>query len=177
MFCPQCGQQQPSDAVRFCKRCGMALDRLAEFVAGGGALTAAGAGAARTLTQRQKGTRMGLLVMIAGLLFGGIAVLLTAMNDDLFLFIPVASVVFMVGVVRFLYGVLLEEDAPHAPPPAPADEALRPAIEPAARAALPHARAVPVSAHTARGPDTNDMASPRPSVTEQSTKLLEEEKQ
>src|SRR6185369_5612559 len=35
MYCPNCGQQQVSDEMRFCSRCGLALSGLAEWLAGG----------------------------------------------------------------------------------------------------------------------------------------------
>src|SRR6185295_8935378 len=35
MYCPKCGQQQISDEMRFCSRCGLALSGLAEWLAGG----------------------------------------------------------------------------------------------------------------------------------------------
>lgn len=38
MFCPQCGQQQISAETRFCSRCGLPLDLVAEVVAHGGTL-------------------------------------------------------------------------------------------------------------------------------------------
>ncbi len=38
MFCPQCGQQQISAETRFCSRCGLPLDLVAEVVTGGGSL-------------------------------------------------------------------------------------------------------------------------------------------
>ncbi len=38
MFCPQCGQQQISAETRFCSRCGLPLDLVAEVVANGGTL-------------------------------------------------------------------------------------------------------------------------------------------
>jgi uncharacterized membrane protein YvbJ len=34
MYCPNCGQQQISDEMRFCSRCGLALSGLAEWLAG-----------------------------------------------------------------------------------------------------------------------------------------------
>src|SRR5215216_1228543 len=34
MYCPNCGQQQVSDEMRFCSRCGLALSGLAEWLAG-----------------------------------------------------------------------------------------------------------------------------------------------
>ena len=36
MYCPKCGQQQVSDNTRFCSRCGLPIDVLAEWLAGGG---------------------------------------------------------------------------------------------------------------------------------------------
>src|SRR5689334_7647741 len=35
MYCPNCGQQQVSDEMRFCSRCGLALTGLAEWLGGG----------------------------------------------------------------------------------------------------------------------------------------------
>ena len=37
MYCPNCGQQQISDEMRFCSRCGLALSGLMEWLAGGAA--------------------------------------------------------------------------------------------------------------------------------------------
>ena len=36
MYCPKCGQQQISDEMKFCSRCGLALSGLADWLAGGG---------------------------------------------------------------------------------------------------------------------------------------------
>ncbi|HAF15758.1 MAG TPA: zinc ribbon domain-containing protein, partial [Blastocatellia bacterium] len=36
MYCPKCGQQQASDAVRFCSRCGFLLEGTAAVLATGG---------------------------------------------------------------------------------------------------------------------------------------------
>jgi hypothetical protein len=38
MFCPQCGQQQISAETRFCSKCGLPLNLVAEVVANGGTL-------------------------------------------------------------------------------------------------------------------------------------------
>ena len=38
MFCPQCGQQQISAETRFCSRCGLPLDLVAEVIVNGGTL-------------------------------------------------------------------------------------------------------------------------------------------
>ena len=34
MYCPNCGQQQASNEMRFCSRCGLALSGLADWLAG-----------------------------------------------------------------------------------------------------------------------------------------------
>jgi hypothetical protein len=180
MFCPKCGQQQPSDAVRFCTRCGLALGAAAELLKGGAAADDAEADGGRVLTPRQRGARKGLLVMAGGLLFGLLAVLLALMEEDLFVFIPVAVLVFTVGVMRLLYALLLEDDMARASTRKPAAEAsaARSALEaaPARGTELPPARSVPASVYAnASRPDTAQMHA-TPSVTEGTTRLLEEEK-
>lgn len=38
MYCPNCGQQQVSDEIRFCSRCGLPLGLISEVLANGGSL-------------------------------------------------------------------------------------------------------------------------------------------
>jgi len=106
------------------------------------------------------------------------AVLLTAYKEDLFVFLIPAGIFLVVGVMRVLYGLLLEEHR-HEKKAAPraAVKAHDPASElsrgPSRGGELPHARAVPASLY-AKTADTSDMAA-RPSVTENTTKLLDEQ--
>jgi hypothetical protein len=177
MFCPRCGQQAARE-VRFCSRCGLALDAAAEIVEAGGNpewyLSKSAAG--RELTPRQKGTRKGLLLTAGGLVGFAIALLLTTFKEDLFVFLIPAGLVFVIGVMRMLYGLLLEDGG--------ADRkraALRGGAQPESGAKLPRekgrapelppAHSTPVNAY-ARA-DTSDMAAPS-SVTEATTTLLEE---
>lgn len=168
MFCPRCGQQAAGE-VRFCSRCGFPLGAAAELVKTGGepARPEANAG----LTPRQRGTRKGLTITAGGLLFFGMAALLTAYRDELFPFLILAGIILTVGVMRMLYGLLLEEDAPAKKSPKPPDEL--PGEQPRA-AALPPARSVPASAYAKPGAQTSDMAAAS-SVTESTTRLLEED--
>ena len=163
MFCPRCGQQA-AEEVRFCSRCGLALDAAAEIVEAGGNpewyLARAGNGGG--LTPRQRGTRKGLLIMTAGLIFFGLAVLLKAFKEDLFVFLPVAALVIMAGLARMLYGLLLEAHAPAGDAPRRAPE-------------LPPERSVPASLHTRPAADTSGVAAPS-SVTEATTALLEDDR-
>ena len=178
MFCPRCGQQA-AEEVRFCSRCGLALDAAAEIVEAGGnpgwyLARAEGGG----LSPRQRGTRKGLLIMTAGLIFFGLAVLLKAFKEDLFVFLPVAALVIIAGLARLLYGLLLE---PHAPAAKSAKRAA--AADPVAELpggrrggeALPPARAVPASVYAKAPADTSDMAAP-PSVADATTRLLDKER-
>jgi hypothetical protein len=180
MFCPRCSQQA-SDDVRFCSRCGFPLDDLAELVASGGYLASEAGEEARTLTPRQRGTRKGALIMVAGLMFGILAVLLTLFKEDFFVLMLPAAIVLTIGVMRILYGLLLEDDSARAKAakklPASPREKVRAGLEAAtARGTeLPPAPSVPASVFTSARANTSDMAAP-PSVTESTTRLLEEDK-
>ena len=177
MFCPRCGQQA-AEGVSFCSRCGLPLDAAAEIVASGGVAAAEAAvrEPAATLTPRQRGTRKGLIIVIAGALFFIVAALLTAfLRDELFPLMIIAGVVLVIGVARMLYGLLLEEDAPPRKK-SKRGEGSRAELgrTPARAGELPPARFVPASVYAKPGADTSDMAAPQ-SVTEQTTRLLEEE--
>jgi hypothetical protein len=181
MFCPRCGQQA-AEEVRFCSRCGLPLDAASELVEADGypAWHPATATAAGALTPRQRGTRKGLMIMISGLLFFGLAALLTAMKEDFFIFLPVAALVFTIGLMRVIYGMLLESDSTHKKAANHSDVKDAAKLKAAAKlkgargTELPPARAVPASLYNRAGGDTSDMAVPQ-SVTESTTRLLAEE--
>jgi hypothetical protein len=165
MFCPRCGQQA-AEGVSFCSRCGLPLDAAAALVESGSASAVETAERA-PLTPRQRGARKGLIILIAGLLFFAIAGILTTIKEDLFVLLVPAAVVVVIGVMRMLYGLLLEE---HAPP----KKSAKLAAADSRAGELPPARSVPASVYAKAGADTSDMAAP-PSITESTTRLLEEE--
>src|SRR5215212_9125803 len=170
MFCPRCGQQA-AEEVRFCSRCGLPLDAVAEVVEAGGELARPGLGGGG-LTPRQRGTRKGLMITVGGLFFCVVAALLTTFRDELFPFLILAGAIITVGVMRLLYGLLLEEHAPAGKKSlkhAAAADAGALAREAARAAELPPARAVPVNAYAKPGAQTSDMAAPH-SVTEGTTR-------
>ena len=181
MYCPRCGQQA-AEEVRFCSRCGLPLDDASALVEAGGRLAPsdnAAHAAAHTLTPRQRGTRKGVLIAAGGLLFFVLAALLTAMKGDLFVFMPAAALVFTAGVMRVLYGLLLEDDAARRKSPGPdavdGHERRRTKLGRGGDAAeLPPARARPASDFTKLSADTADMRAPA-SVAEATTKLLEKD--
>jgi hypothetical protein len=185
MFCPRCGQRA-AEEVRFCSRCGLPLDAAAEIVTSEGRpdwLAAREEAGASTLTPRQRGTRKGLMIMSGGLIFFLVAALLTAIKEDLFPFLVLAGVLLTIGVMRLLYGLLLEEHRPakktakHAAlkaPDAAADELKRAAPR---AAELPPARSVPASVYANTSADTSDMTGSPLSVTEGTTRLLYEDEE
>ena len=166
MFCPRCGQQA-AEEVRFCSRCGLPLDAAAELVEADGnpdwhlARAEASGGA---LTPRQRGTRKGLMLIVGGLIFFGVAILLT------------------IGVMRMLYALLLEEHRADGKSSkrvaaAPADSAPELGRGSARRRELPDARTVPASLYAKAPADTSDMSASTLSVTEGTTRLLDEDRE
>ena len=168
MFCPRCGQQA-AEEVSFCSRCGLPLGAVAEVVEAGGELARPEAGVG--LTPRQRGTRKGLMIIAGGVLFLVIVAFLMAFKEDFFPFLILGGLITTVGVMRVLYGLLLEG---HAPAKEPTKRSAELPGGQARAAELPPARAVPANVYARPGARTSDMAAP-PTVTESTTRLLDEE--
>jgi hypothetical protein len=174
MFCPRCGQQA-AEEVRFCSRCGLPLDAAAGLVGAGGHADPEPSEANVGLTPRQRGTRKGLMITAGGALFFVIVAILDTIKDDFFPVLLLAGLIITVGVMRMLYGLLLEEHAPAGKSlKRPAAAAPTFAHEGARAAELPPARTVPANVYAKPGAQTSDMAVP-PSVTEGTTRLLDED--
>lgn len=170
MYCPKCSQQQPSDDVRFCTRCGFALAGVAELMHADGALARRPAKGEGRLSPRQKGVRMGALLMLTSLLIAVIQALMPSLIDKLVVLAAPVIIGFFVGFVRLLYALFFEENGPGAGETA---EARRRASElrDAAAAYLPPRRTAS-AADWARRTDTAELARPF-SVTDATTELLE----
>lgn len=174
MFCPRCGQQA-AEEIRFCSRCGLPLGAAAGLVESGGVAAPEHADANVGLTPRQRGTRKGLMITAGGVIFFVIVAVLMTIKEDFFPFLILGGGITTVGVMRMLYGLLLEEGAPAGKSlKRAADDPHTLAREAARVAELPPARAVPVNAYARPGAQTSDMAAP-PSVTESTTRLLDED--
>lgn len=171
MYCPNCGQQQISDEMRFCSRCGLALTGLSEWL-GGGAVPAKRADETQVsaLSPRRKGTRRAAKVMFAsGVLFPVFLLVSLVIDHGELMIIPI--LVFFVSLVMMLYARLFSD------PAAPVNQAAQTsALGPiSTRAALPQAAntsAIPSAAR--QQVRTNELAQP-PSVTEHTTRLLDNE--
>ncbi len=187
MHCPQCGQQQVSDEMRFCSRCGFSLSVVSELLSKGGTLAERETDAtAPKLTSRQRGKRVSVIVLLTGFLLamiGGIIIDSKSPNplDDpgmagtLLLFSP-AIICIVAGFVRLLYALLLEGSAPHRSPSSlPRRESVESAqLDAASRyPALPALHSVPVTDFGTKRGNTTEMVNV-PSVTENTTRLLDE---
>ena len=174
MHCPQCGQQQISGEVRFCKSCGFPLDGVRELLTSGGiSSTIEKESHKPRQSPRRKGVRQGVILLFIMMVVTPLTMLFGRQAN----FLP--PMFMMAGIMRILYAVIFQEGAPRnnqQPFNTLADVAPS-AIDQLGTAtrgtALPPAQSVPVAAFNARRVDTREMVNP-PSVTEHTTKLLNE---
>ena len=181
MFCPQCGQKQANNEVRFCSSCGFPLAGVSEVLVRGGQLPVpTSAGGLRNLTPRQRGIRKGAMLMLSTLLVvplvSIISVFITGGPE---IFAPIAAITcFIGGLLRIIYAAMFEEGAP-AQPSAPAQTYAPPAMPPNYLGTPERSTALPPP-HCAPAPnarpslfDTGELAPPRASVTDHTTRLLD----
>ncbi len=177
MNCPRCGQQQVSEATRFCSRCGFPLEGVAELLASGGVLpTHYVQPERRELSPRKKGVRQGAMLMLSTILVVPIvAILAVSFLPFAEVLIPITALVcFIGGLLRILYALLLEETGPeHSGAAVTYQGPVGPTQLGQPRqtgAALPPASVNPASGW--RRPNTGELAPPS-SVTENTTRLLD----
>ena len=178
MFCPQCGQQQASDAARFCSRCGFQLGAVSGLLATGGAapemmMTEA---VPAPPSPKRKGAQLGGKLMLTGLfLIPALLALseLIGVNENIGL---AGVVILMAGVFRILYALLFE-DGPYRRQlqRQPAFIPQQQFAPPREASALPPGQGVPARGYVPPRADTADF-SYRPSVTEGTTRLLDKER-
>lgn len=183
MFCPRCGQQQVSEEVRFCSRCGFQLGGVAPLLATNGLpLPGLTNGFATGETPRRKGVRQGGKLILFGIFLIPLMLMLHEIfraPEELAFF---GVITFLGGLLRLIYALIFEEgpwrrragaSLPYAPPAAlnlPGATAGRAASE------LPPAQSIPTRAYVPPGFNTAEMSRP-PSVTEGPTRLLDEQDQ
>jgi hypothetical protein len=177
MLCPQCGQQQPSDAARFCSRCGFRLEAVSGLLAMGGvgpemAMEAAPAPA----SPKRKGAQLGGKLMLSGLFLAPALAALSEIigtPEEIALF---GVIVFMAGLFRLLYALIFE-DGPYRrrlqrqPTYVPPSQF----APPPAASALPPPTAMPARGYAPPRVQTGEIAY-RPSVTDGTTRLLDKER-
>ena len=174
MHCPQCGQQQMSDEVRFCKSCGFPLDVVRELLTSGGvSLTVEKESIEPRQSPRRQGVRQGVILLFIMMVLMPLTMILGRQGT----FLP--PMFFMAGLMRILYAVIFQEGAPRKTrqPPNTLSDAAPGSIQqlgtPTRGTALPPAQSIPFATFNTRRADTREMVTP-PSVTEHTTKLLNE---
>ena len=111
MFCPRCGQQGASD-VRFCSRCGLPLNVIADVTANQGmAIWAGGDSTLSTRTRRQKGLRVGTILMLAAVVLTPLFFGLSFVADGPApLLVPLT--ILLTGLCFVLYSRAFKDDVP-----------------------------------------------------------------
>ena len=171
MYCPQCSQEQVSEEMRFCSRCGFPLAIVSQLVRSGGALEGFDPEAKGKLSPRQRGVRWGLILMIVSLLLVPLAALMTALESDfVVLFIPLL-VLFVLGLGRLLHAYLLAQRTPTETAKSLAAKRAK-QLPGAYAASLPAGQSIPAT-NWKQPVNTSEMA--QPSVTENTTRLLNDE--
>lgn len=168
--------------MRFCSRCGFPLGGVVELLAQGGVLRSGGEELQeQAMSPRRRGVRQGVMMMIVGTVLVPILAILSGNNSILAdRLVPLAAVIcFAGGLMRILYAAIFEQsarsmsrDVPAYVPPGTSPAQLN---AKARVSALPPAQSIPVSDFTPRRANTAELVQP-PSVTENTTRLLKEEK-
>ena len=172
MYCPNCGQQQISEEMRFCSRCGLALSELAEWLAGGRLSLKRDDEPKQTtaLSPRRKGIRRaGKLMFFSAVLFPIFLVFSAAIGEGAPMVIP--FLLLFVSLVMMLYARLFSDNNPPVnmkggQPSTLGSVSTRGSLPPATTTAIPSAGRQQVR--------TNELAQP-PSVTEHTTRFLDNE--
>ncbi len=180
MFCPRCGQQQATDSMRYCSRCGFPMEGTMQLLAHGGVLpqyqfTPDQNGP----SPRRKGVKQGALLMLIGAIlvpiFGVMTGFAPGRLENVFAFFAALSAIicFLGGPLRMLFAGIFEEGAPPQPQFMTPVSYAPPVISaPQARvSALPPAR-VNHAASWRQRPQTGEILQP-PSVTDNTTRLLD----
>ena len=169
MYCPKCGQQVP-DSMRFCSRCGLQINEVAEWLAGTGQPYAQEEAQADTFSPRRKGMRQGAKIMFWGgvllPIFFGLSIVV---DSPIPLFVPFA--ILLAGLSILLYSRLFAEETPFNRSRLSQD-AISGARTDAS--ALPPASGVGINSMGRGQAGTAEMVQP-PSVTDHTTKLLDRE--
>lgn len=189
MHCPQCGQQQISDNVKFCSRCGFQLAGVTEVLRHGGMMPQYQQQLAMPSepSPRKKGVKQAvMLLMLATVLLPILGVLNSYLNFPPEVLIALTAVIgYVGGFLRLIFALVFEEGAPkivyvpthmthqintaYQPPPQQSIGT------PYVGAALPPPQSQPVTSW--RGTtNTSEIAQPT-SVTEGTTRLLKKDKE
>ena len=178
MYCPKCSQEQISDEMRFCSRCGFSLIAVRDLVASGNALVKP-EGETPQLSCGQRGVRRAAWMLLASVALASFVGFLTAMDDDFAVFFMFPFLIFIIGLSLMLYGVFIADKRAARKKAAALQLQLAASMQAQLNAAprtpeLYPSRMTPDESFAARRPQTAEMVRP-PSVTENTTRLLDED--
>lgn len=182
MFCPQCGQQQVSDAARFCSRCGFQLVAVAGLLVTGGRGPTDAAPVLEAVpappSPKRKGAQLGGKFMLVGVFLIPVLAMLSEIIGIPEEFALLGVIALVAGLFRLLYALLFEDGPLRRRPQPQQFYAHQPQqfAPPQAVSALPPQQSQPARPYAPPRPDTAEL-SYRPSVTEGTTKLLERDEQ
>ena len=166
MHCPQCGLQQVSGKVRFCRACGFSLSGVKELVLPDERAAKA------DKTRFENAFNQGLALMLVSLVA---AIILTLLQDAHLIpqiYVKIVAAFFILaGLTRMFYPYIVGQGSEHKGQETlfyEADAQLETGKLPYS---LPSSHSIPVSDFSSRRLDTAELVQP-PSVTEHTTKLL-----
>jgi len=178
MFCPQCGQQQATGVIRFCSRCGFPLDGVIQLLSAGGMIPVyRNPDEPVPVSARRKGVKQGGLLILLGAVLVPLLGVIAEFSHATFpqiLMAFAAIICFIGGPLRMFYAAVFEEGAPK-PVPMYGPPVGQPQFGPPMqhRALVPPPPVRTPSGWRSR-PNTAELVNP-PSVTENTTRLLEKE--
>lgn len=180
MYCPRCGQEQVSSELRFCSRCGLPLNLVAEVVSHGGSLPQlAELYKSKGFLTRNNGLKFGLVWFLL-MTFLITPLLAIAGGEEIVAFAAVVG--FIGGILIMLFSLLFLKTAPKDLSATGINQSFN---EPAnflgntGKTALPPSQTIPTSVYVPPSAgswqsNTDDLQPT--SVTEETTKLLDKNK-
>lgn len=170
MFCPKCNQQQLSEDVRFCSRCGFSLSAVAKLLSNDGILPANQLKTKEnTSLLKRKGARIGGKIIFLSVFLTVPALALSIAFDSPFPFL-IALIPFLIGLAQILYVFIFEESII----PLKRDEQVPELSAKEDQFYLPPSQGIPISIIDSKPLNTTEIIEP-PSVTEHTTRLLKKE--
>jgi endogenous inhibitor of DNA gyrase (YacG/DUF329 family) len=168
MYCPNCGQQQVSEEMRFCSRCGLALSGLAEWLAGGMLVRRAEETRVSSPSRRRKIMRRAAKLMFFSAALFPLFVLMSVAVDEPGP-IAVPAILFFASLMWMVYSRLFIDDTAPMLNPAAQQSTFGPM--PTRMSLTPPTNISDFGRQQVR---TNELAQ-APSVTEHTTKLLDQD--
>ena len=168
MYCPKCNQQQASEELRFCSRCGFPLAGVALLLANQGALPVSTPSAIPG--RRGRIIKESLALTLASWTIALLGTVAWDWGSPLETIAKVGSLIFflvgVIGLLRFLFAFLFVKDASYV-----AAEPVFPVVP--RQSALPPQQEIPLTDYPRRT-NTKEMSQPY-SVTENTTRLLDDQ--